>query len=355
MAANRLDYLDVAKGIGIILVVFAHVNYTKELLVLIYSFHMPLFFLISGMLFKRDRYPDFASFFKRRLKTLFLPYAIYALASIAVLYLAERAYAPLELFDVSASQYIGYLSQILISNWSGVHVNSPLWFIPCLLLVEALYFFISKLKTRAIIPICILLACCGWFMESEMLPFDNTALPWSMDSALFALSFYATGNLSAPFVKERIQRVKASEHKTKICILAVLACAVVWLPLAVMNGKITLGSKVLNNGILLYVNGILGSLIVLAISVILEKSRFLLYCGRNSFDIMASHYLIRKYAIVPIYVLLFGQAYDKELVSQTIIPFIAVFCLTLAYTLLLGKAKAFWKQRAASPARTLAR
>ena len=48
---NRLPYLDAAKGAGIILVVLGHIWETESpATILIYSFHVPLFFLISGIL-----------------------------------------------------------------------------------------------------------------------------------------------------------------------------------------------------------------------------------------------------------------------------------------------------------------
>ena len=60
--ANRDISLDYAKGIGILLVVLGHViqqtncsSDIKYFTVLIYSFHMPLFFMITGMiLYKKD-------------------------------------------------------------------------------------------------------------------------------------------------------------------------------------------------------------------------------------------------------------------------------------------------------------
>lgn len=48
---KRVTYLDLAKGIGIILVVLGHMeNINAGLRTWISSFHMPLFFVISGML-----------------------------------------------------------------------------------------------------------------------------------------------------------------------------------------------------------------------------------------------------------------------------------------------------------------
>lgn len=48
---KRIDWIDVAKGIGIILMVMGHTSMPDAINRWIYSFHMPLFFLLSGLLF----------------------------------------------------------------------------------------------------------------------------------------------------------------------------------------------------------------------------------------------------------------------------------------------------------------
>lgn len=48
---QRLDYIDAAKAIAIILVIIGHcywVGAVPRLRNIIYSFHMPLFFVVSG-------------------------------------------------------------------------------------------------------------------------------------------------------------------------------------------------------------------------------------------------------------------------------------------------------------------
>ena len=51
MPRRRLTYLDMAKGIGIFLVILGHIEYIREdTLKWISSFHMPLFFVIGGIL-----------------------------------------------------------------------------------------------------------------------------------------------------------------------------------------------------------------------------------------------------------------------------------------------------------------
>lgn len=49
---KRIDYLDIAKGIGILSVIIGHTFDVQYLSNFLYSFHMPLFFVLSGYFFK---------------------------------------------------------------------------------------------------------------------------------------------------------------------------------------------------------------------------------------------------------------------------------------------------------------
>ena len=61
---NRIEWIDIAKGIGIILVIAGHCFYLGYSYPL-YAFHMSLFFLLSGLLFK-DKNEGFVDFFKSK-------------------------------------------------------------------------------------------------------------------------------------------------------------------------------------------------------------------------------------------------------------------------------------------------
>ena len=80
---ERLTVFDAAKGLGILLVVFAHINYTPEALIYIYSFHMPLFFLISGIFFNSKKY-TFGQFVKNRFFRLICPYLFFYSAILLI-------------------------------------------------------------------------------------------------------------------------------------------------------------------------------------------------------------------------------------------------------------------------------
>ena len=65
MSNQRIQYIDIAKGIGILLVVIGHcINSLSFLGKWIWSFHMPLFFVISGLCFNPSKNTLFVPFFQ---------------------------------------------------------------------------------------------------------------------------------------------------------------------------------------------------------------------------------------------------------------------------------------------------
>lgn len=78
---DRLSYIDTAKGLGMLLVLWAHIMLGGWTNSFIYAFHMPLFFFLSGMMFRREKYRGFKQFFVKRVKTLLIPYVFYSFAS----------------------------------------------------------------------------------------------------------------------------------------------------------------------------------------------------------------------------------------------------------------------------------
>ena len=101
----RVNWVDYAKGLGIILVVFGHsiagindaklpINQTfyQSAFGFIYSFHMPLFFALSGMFFQRSLQKSTPwEFVKNKLQTILYPFIIWSLiqTSIEVLFSSQ--------------------------------------------------------------------------------------------------------------------------------------------------------------------------------------------------------------------------------------------------------------------------
>ena len=64
-------WLDMVKGFGMICVIFGHL-YNMTAKAIVYIFHMPLFFFISGYTYKPKE--NFKTFFLKKIKRLGIPY-----------------------------------------------------------------------------------------------------------------------------------------------------------------------------------------------------------------------------------------------------------------------------------------
>jgi fucose 4-O-acetylase-like acetyltransferase len=74
--ANRKTWIDWAKAIGILLVVMGHSNYAQDdINPMIFMIHMPLFFVVSGYLFKTDK--GLKAITQSNIRTLLIPYILF--------------------------------------------------------------------------------------------------------------------------------------------------------------------------------------------------------------------------------------------------------------------------------------
>ena len=101
---ERLDWVDTARGIGIILVVYGHAlrghvtagafdpSWHADVQdAVIYSFHMPLFFFLAGLFARRSLAKGGPLFLREKMVTLVYPYFLWSLVSIALAIMAAEA------------------------------------------------------------------------------------------------------------------------------------------------------------------------------------------------------------------------------------------------------------------------
>ncbi len=151
-SAARFDWLDIAKGLGIIAVVLGHVladdkesSLSQALVHTIYSFHMPLFFLLAGYTLKPE---NLSSFAWRRGLALGVPYLLFlvmlGLPSLAV----SCAAGPIPLFGIGQCKTFAF--RLLAGGSSIGGIFSVFWFIPCLFfaMLIAQAFLATARKTR---------------------------------------------------------------------------------------------------------------------------------------------------------------------------------------------------------------
>ena len=197
---KRIDWVDVAKGIGMICVILVHVEemftstpYTKLPL---YTFHMPIFFFLSGYLFSIKS--SFGEFLKNKCRRILLPY--FCLGGILILF--DIYWHGRNPFGDSwfKKDYAMYdLTQLLTQKRF-----LTLWFIACLFWLSILFYvlvrFIEKEVIRAIVVAALTIAGLCYFY------FGGTALYWNIDVCLTALPFFYVGYLckKTDFINEKI-------------------------------------------------------------------------------------------------------------------------------------------------------
>lgn len=329
---NRVEYVDMAKGIGMFAIIWGHIMLSGWSNNLVYSFHIPLFFFLSGMMFSSSKYPSFGVFIKRRIKTLLVPYVMFSLITWIL-------WVVMNLITHSNVELWKPLLQTFIAQGSGgfmVH-NVPLWFVTCLFVVEVLYFYIEKLPKWLNIVICVVCALIGDYMiRGGHLSFYRL-LPWNIEAAMSALLFYSLGNLLIRKYSHQ-KLVDLIRNHILIIILAISILTIILFFSANWNGHITLGSNSLGrNTIVFYVNAIIGIFTTLSFSILLTlktlKNRilyslmkYLKWFGQNSFFVMASHVPVKGLLILCVSLLF--QATPTE-ISNSINMSLIVFILTI--------------------------
>lgn len=138
---RRIGWIDIAKGIGIILIVLGH---SSQGIVrqIIYSFHVPLFFILSGYTVKDDKYTP-AEILIKRIKQL-LPY--YAVCGITIISLTSiKCAASKEFFKIWETVYAFLYGSGSVHETPFYIANvGPVWFLLAMIWADYFYFLFSK-------------------------------------------------------------------------------------------------------------------------------------------------------------------------------------------------------------------
>lgn len=137
---ERIDYIDFAKGFLMFLVILGHCingeNYLKNI---IYAFHMPAFFIISGILFHYSLSigKNFGKFLLSRIRQLFIPYIMFEFLGYIVQCFTKGSYENLN----------GFIFRVITFQ---VHTDVD-WFLIALFFGELLFYFTKKNKYVGIV------------------------------------------------------------------------------------------------------------------------------------------------------------------------------------------------------------
>lgn len=146
--SKRLIEIDIYRGIAIILVILSHLTFENQIQrIIIHSFNMPVFFIISGYLWKKTN-------IKKILKNYLLPTYIVLIFDL-VKYLIKMKFA-LNLKDVLQGIF-------LIGGFFG---NAPLWFLPVLACLCIIMNCLHD-KKKCQLFYCYIMCCLYWNFKNK--------------------------------------------------------------------------------------------------------------------------------------------------------------------------------------------
>lgn len=277
---KRIEWIDIAKGVSIILVVYLHGVLSSIPISRLWlnTCLMPFFFFASGLLFSGAKFNTITPFLKKRVKTLYKPYFIFS----AILLLG------IWLLNDSRFSTPKHLLQYVMTGWEGW----ALWFVPVLSFTEILFYYINKTSGGGgKLLLFLSLAVIGRF--AYLYNFPN---PYNLWHVLTAVLFYGLGFIlkseTIIFSRQSVIRIIGSS-----CLFFALSFICIMSPYVPEPAVNNMGS------IWIYPAALFVTLFICTFSMILERmtnkvikliKSFVIYMGRNSFIVLAFHQIILK-------------------------------------------------------------
>ncbi len=167
---NRKLYIDALRGLGILLVLIGHNN--PPFINLIFGFHMPLFFIISGYLYKdTETERPVVEQMKRIAVKYLIPYCVLSVVNL-VLHLIHIWFVDENHIFPPKGEMLRFVIGILKVDPANMPCCGPLWFLVSLAIALFLFYLIRKIPAftvRGIIfAICVVVSA---FLEGVILPF----------------------------------------------------------------------------------------------------------------------------------------------------------------------------------------
>jgi len=184
---NRVAWADILKGLGILAVVWGHAGSKTSFYM--FWFHMPLFFFISGYLYRFRPHQTWYSYVRKKARHLLVPYLFY-LVLITLVMIGVTIWK-----EQSVAQFFAENWQALILGGSLLAgVYATFWFVTCLFFVQIAFDYLNRKVSSGLLKACVIVGCLLLsYWESRY--HQKVFIPWNLDVGLYAIFFYALGYL----------------------------------------------------------------------------------------------------------------------------------------------------------------
>ena len=260
--SKRLEYVDIAKGIGLILVVCSHSD-AFDLMWYMMDMCIPLFFFCSGYTFKMKG--TFRESMTKKFRRLFVPYLFFNV----VLFCLFCHFSLRELVGIIYSRYSLYPLDVSPNIKFFTSGNYPMWYLTSMIVSYFLFYLLvyyEKYKHALMFLYALLIIC---FIKSPVL------LPWSIDTApLTALLIYVG--------------MKVRKHNLiSMDIFLVMFLVLIYIGLRSVGGELNISVRMYGTSVAIYF-----LLAIIAPFLVLWGSRYLegTFVGKV-FSILGQHSL----------------------------------------------------------------
>lgn len=275
-AQSRIEYFDIAKGMGILSIILGHMG-VEGVDRIVFTFHVPLFFLISGYFISRKT--TFVDYAKKRIRALLVPYAF----TSVLLIIAE---IPIGILKGQYSEIGKKMRATFVAALygSGANVNKTILGISP---IGAIWFLLALLWAILLVKSIINKKYGKWIIlvvaVSSYLTSFYIWLPWDIQAGGTAALFVYVGCV----LREKNFEVEKENWKLFICGIVILFLEVI------CNIRVSVVSNYFKYTIVSIIGAMMISYSVLYISRWLEMTKWikkvLKFYGENSIIILCFH------------------------------------------------------------------
>lgn len=266
---KRYDFIDFAKGIGIITVIIYHIKVPFLYQVCMTYYMLPVYYICSGIFF--SRYNNKKTFFLKKFNSLILPYLFFFILDFFIILLFHFKYPDLQYNE--------------LNRISGNIQNGPIWFLRSLFIVELIFYIVTYVKKQILIfLLSLLISFMGYCMS-----INKMILPFDIISSLTCIIFFYFG-----YLLRRLNILEGNKKKIVILILSITSYLGISIFL-IHNRELCLeNNNIPNNYVYFIIASSCGSLFILYLSKIITKIKPINYLGRYSLTILCTHWFLLR-------------------------------------------------------------
>jgi acyltransferase len=256
---HRYFWVDYAKSLAIYLMVLGHSPIPDYAFVFIYSFHMPLFFLVSGFL---DKNTSLHETIIKSAKTLLVPYVI-MYAGTYVFWIIWANSHP-DIYAINSNtltkSLLGLFFGVGYDTDYSIMTNPPLWFLPCLFVVKCMHSLLVNRFGQKTLALGLFAVVS--ILSVVLLKRTGVDLFFSVDSALMAYPFYLFGI--------QMRRHEIVIGKRLWCVIIVI-CLAITICAGQFNTAVSMDNFIFGRSVpLFYFTALAGSIMIIGVSHLAE-------------------------------------------------------------------------------------